>query len=61
MFVPTGAFLYDVAGFSLKWLRDVAAEQLDDGADHQLRAGPAAATGGEYGAMAADAGVVRLG
>ena len=31
LFVPTGAFLYDVAGFSVKWLRDVAAEQLDDG------------------------------
>ena len=31
LFIPTGAFLYDVAGFSLKWLRDVAAEQLDDG------------------------------
>ena len=31
LFVPTGAFLYDVAGFSLKWLRDVAAEQLPDG------------------------------
>ncbi len=31
LFVPTGAFLYDVAGFSVKWLRDLAAEQLDDG------------------------------
>ena len=31
LFIPTGAFLYDVAGFSLKWLRDLAAEQLDDG------------------------------
>ncbi len=31
VFVPTAAFLYDVAGFSLKWLRDVAAEQLPDG------------------------------
>jgi alpha-L-rhamnosidase len=31
LFVPTAAFLYDVAGFSLKWLRDVAAEQLQDG------------------------------
>jgi alpha-L-rhamnosidase len=31
LFIPTGAFLYDVAGFSLKWLRDVAAEQLEDG------------------------------
>jgi alpha-L-rhamnosidase len=31
VFVPSAAFLYDVAGFSLKWLRDVAAEQLPDG------------------------------
>jgi alpha-L-rhamnosidase len=31
LFIPTGAFLYDVAGFSLRWLRDVAAEQLPDG------------------------------
>ena len=31
IFVPTAAFLYDVAGFSLKWLRDVVAEQLPDG------------------------------
>jgi alpha-L-rhamnosidase len=31
VFAPTGAFLYDVAGFSRKWLRDLAAEQLDDG------------------------------
>jgi alpha-L-rhamnosidase len=31
LFIPTAAFLYDVAGFSLKWLRDLAAEQLDDG------------------------------
>ncbi len=31
LYVPTAAFLYDVAGFSLKWLRDLAAEQLPDG------------------------------
>ena len=31
LFIPTAAFLYDVAGFSLKWLRDLAAEQLEDG------------------------------
>jgi alpha-L-rhamnosidase len=31
VFIPTAAFLYDVAGFSLKWLRDLAAEQLEDG------------------------------
>jgi hypothetical protein len=29
--VPTAAFLYDVAGFSAKWLRDVAADQWEDG------------------------------
>lgn len=31
LFVPTAAFLYDVAGFSLKWLRDVASQQRPDG------------------------------
>ncbi|MET0901893.1 MAG: family 78 glycoside hydrolase catalytic domain [Acidimicrobiales bacterium] len=31
IFVPTAAFLYDVSGFSVKWLRDLAAEQLGDG------------------------------
>jgi alpha-L-rhamnosidase len=31
LFVPTAAFLYDVAGFSAKWLRDLAAEQRPDG------------------------------
>lgn len=31
LFHPTASFLYDVAGFSTKWLRDLAAEQLPDG------------------------------
>lgn len=31
IFVPTAAFLYDVAGFSVKWLRDLAADQWPDG------------------------------
>jgi alpha-L-rhamnosidase len=31
LYVRTAAFLYDVAGFSAKWLRDVAADQGDDG------------------------------
>jgi len=31
LFIPTAAFLYDVAGFSLRWLRDLVAEQLDNG------------------------------
>jgi alpha-L-rhamnosidase len=31
IFVETASFLYDVYGFSLKWLRDLAAEQRPDG------------------------------
>jgi alpha-L-rhamnosidase len=31
IFVPSAAFLFDVAGFSWKWLRAVAAEQQPDG------------------------------
>ncbi len=31
IFVETAAFLYDVHGFSVKWLRDLAAEQRPDG------------------------------
>ncbi|WP_433441265.1 family 78 glycoside hydrolase catalytic domain [Nonomuraea sp. CA-141351] len=31
IFLPTAAFLYDVAGFSIKWLRDLAADQWPDG------------------------------
>ncbi|WP_436775958.1 family 78 glycoside hydrolase catalytic domain [Yinghuangia sp. YIM S09857] len=31
IFLPTAAFLYDVAGFSVKWLRDLAADQWPDG------------------------------
>ena len=31
LYLPTAAFLYDVAGFSTKWLRDVAADQWPDG------------------------------
>ena len=31
LFVETAAFLYDVGGFNRKWLRDLAADQRDDG------------------------------
>ena len=31
LFVPTATFLYDVDGFSRKWLRDLAATQWEDG------------------------------
>lgn len=31
VFLPSAAFLYDVAGFSVKWLRDLASQQMPDG------------------------------
>lgn len=31
LFAPTAAFLYDVAGFSARWLRDLGADQWPDG------------------------------
>ena len=31
LFVPAAAFVYDVAGFSAKWLRDLVADQWDNG------------------------------
>ena len=40
IFVPTAAFLYDVAGFSTKWLRDLAAEQWSSGLVANLAPSP---------------------
>jgi alpha-L-rhamnosidase len=40
LFSPTAAFLYDVAGFSTKWLRDLAADQRKDGAVHNFAPEP---------------------
>ena len=31
LYVPTASYLYDVAGFSVKWLRDLVVEQWADG------------------------------
>jgi alpha-L-rhamnosidase len=31
LFIPAAAFLYDVAGLSARWLRDLAADQWEDG------------------------------
>lgn len=31
LYIPTASYLYDVAGFSLKWLRDLAVTQWEDG------------------------------
>ncbi|MGO4236185.1 family 78 glycoside hydrolase catalytic domain [Pseudarthrobacter sp. YAF2] len=43
LFVPTAAYLYDVTGFSRKWLRDVRADQWENGviANISPSAGPA--------------------
>jgi alpha-L-rhamnosidase len=43
LFAPTAAFLYDVAGFSTKWLRDLAADQRADGAVRNFAPDPAPA------------------
>jgi alpha-L-rhamnosidase len=41
LFAPTAAFLFDVAGFSTKWLRDLAADQRADGAVRNFAPDPA--------------------
>ncbi|WP_314220444.1 family 78 glycoside hydrolase catalytic domain [Streptomyces zaehneri] len=50
LFVPTAAFLYDVSGFSAKWLRDVAADQWPDGTVANIS--PACRTEGPKGPVA---------
>ena len=45
VFLPSAAFLYDVAGFSRKWLRDLAVEQRADGCVLNIAPGPGAAQG----------------
>jgi alpha-L-rhamnosidase len=57
LYVPTAAFLYDVAGFSAKWLRDVAADQWDDGTIANMSpAAPAEGAGGPAGFLNGSAG-----
>jgi alpha-L-rhamnosidase len=57
LFIPTAAYLYDVAGFSLKWLRDLAAAQQPDGLlpnyvpDHRRRRAVAEADLRWYGLL----------
>ncbi len=43
LFVPTAAYLYDVTGFSRKWLRDVRADQWDNGVIVNISPSPGAA------------------
>ena len=57
IFVPTAAYLYDVAGFSTKWLRDLAAEQWPNGLVANLAPSPPLETrGGPLEAMNGSAG-----
>jgi len=46
IFVPTAAFLYDVAGFTTKWLRDLACEQWSSGVVANLAPSPPAESEG---------------
>jgi alpha-L-rhamnosidase len=48
IFVPTAAFLYDVAGFSTKWLRDLAVEQWDSGVVANLAPSPPSESEGGF-------------
>ena len=49
LFVPTAAYLFDVTGFSRKWLRDVRADQWDNGVITNISPSPGpAATSAEF-------------
>ena len=49
LFVPTAAYLYDVTGFSRKWLRDVRADQWDNGVIANISPSPGpAVTSAEF-------------
>ncbi|NUT49553.1 MAG: family 78 glycoside hydrolase catalytic domain, partial [Saccharothrix sp.] len=58
VFCPTAAFLYDVAGFSTKWLRDLAADQWPDGRPPNWAPEPGLARRSDpaYGHMTGSAG-----
>ncbi|CAN7168091.1 family 78 glycoside hydrolase catalytic domain [Arthrobacter sp. LjRoot78] len=49
LFAPTAAYLYDVAGFSRKWLNDVRADQWDNGVIANISPSPGpGVTGAEF-------------
>jgi alpha-L-rhamnosidase len=48
IFVPTAAFLYDVGGFSTKWLRDLGAEQWSNGVVANLAPSPPSESEGGF-------------
>jgi alpha-L-rhamnosidase len=57
IYMPTAAYLYDVAGFSTKWLKDLSAAQWENGVVpnmapapySEVREGPAAGANGSAG------------
>ena len=56
LYVPTATFLYDVAGFSAKWLRDLAAGQWEDGTVTGMAPMPVAERSGFLKTMNGSAG-----
>ena len=56
LFVPTASYLYDVDGFSRKWLRDLAATQWEDGTLCNMAPMPAAERTGFMATLNGSAG-----
>ncbi|WP_374455394.1 family 78 glycoside hydrolase catalytic domain [Nocardioides sp.] len=56
LYVPTASYLYDVQGFSIKWLRDLAVAQWDDGNLGNMAPMPAAERTGFLEKMNGSAG-----
>ena len=56
LYVPTASYLYDVAGFSVKWLRDLVVEQWADGNLGNMAPMPAAERTGFLEKMNGSAG-----
>ena len=56
LYVPVASFLYDVAGFSVKWLRDLAAMQWEDGIVGNMAPMPVAEKTGFVRALNGSAG-----
>ncbi|GCD89970.1 family 78 glycoside hydrolase catalytic domain [Nocardioides sp. LS1] len=56
LYVPIASFLYDVAGFSTKWLRDLAVGQWDNGVVGNMVPMPPAEAAGFFQALNGSAG-----
>src|SRR6478609_1169850 len=56
LYIPTATYLYDVAGFSLKWLRDAVATQWEDGTLNNMAPMPKAERTGFLEKMNGSAG-----